>query len=216
MMQIAGAIFDLDGTIIDTLPIVIEAFRTAINQFADRSFTEEEIISLFGPDEAGVIQRAIPEHWEEGLAVYLNEYEMLFAQRNIGAFPGIEESLQLLRSRGIRLAVVTGKGAYSTAFSLKNALLYDYFELVQTGSPEGPVKPKLIQEVLAHWALPPSSVFYLGDSPSDIQDARMTGVLPLGAAWADPLNNDKLKAENPYAIFTTPQVFINWISSSLV
>jgi len=215
-MQITGAIFDLDGTIINTLPIVIEAFRTAITHFVNRPFTDEEIVSLFGPDEAGVIRRAIPDHWKEGLAIYLREYEMLFTQRNIGAFPGVEDALKLLKSHGIRMAVVTGKGAYSTAFSLRHAFLEDYFELVQTGSPDGSVKASRIQEVLAHWALPATTVFYIGDSPSDIRDARISGVIPLGAVWADPFSNDTLKVENPYAIFTTPQVFVNWIYSSLI
>lgn len=215
-MQIAGAIFDFDGTIVDSLPIVIEAFRRAITRFTGRSITDNEIVSLFGPDEAGVIQRAVPDRWEESLAVYLKEYERLFTQRNIGAFPGIEESLQLLRSHGIRMAVVTGKGTYSTAFSLRHALLENYFEMVETGSPHGSIKSKLIQKVSDRWALPPSRVFYLGDSPSDVHEARIAGVIPLSAAWADPFNTEKLKAENPEAVFTTPQSFINWISSKLI
>jgi phosphoglycolate phosphatase-like HAD superfamily hydrolase len=214
-MQIAGAIFDLDGTVIDTLPIVIEAFRRAITMFVDRPFTDEDIIRLFGPNEAGVLRKVIPDHWQEGLTVYLNEYEALFTQRNIGPFPGIEDALHLLKNQGIRTAVVTGKGAYSTAFSLKLAHLDDYFDLVLTGSLDGPVKPRRIQEVLTLWAVPPAKVFYLGDSPSDIQDARTAEVIPLGAAWADLLNCDKLKAENPYAIFTTPQEFVDWISRCL-
>jgi pyrophosphatase PpaX len=214
-MQIAGAIFDLDGTIVNTLPIVIEAFRGAITRFVDRSYTDEEITALFGPTEAGVIQRVIPDHWQEGLAVYLNEYERLYAQRNIGPFQGIEDALRLLKGAGVRTAVVTGKGAASTAFSLKKSGLDGYFDLVQTGSPDGPVKPRHILEVLNQWAISPKTAFYLGDSPTDIQDARRVGVVPLGAAWSVTSNLDVLNAQNPQAVFDTPQGFVNWITRNM-
>ncbi|MDD1751276.1 MAG: HAD hydrolase-like protein [Methanothrix sp.] len=215
IMQIAGAIFDLDGTIVNTLPIVIESFHRAIRRFVDRTYTDDEITALFGPTEAGVLQRVIPNHWQEGLAVYVNEYERLYAQKLIGPFPGIEDALRLLKGAGVRTAVVTGKGADSTAFSLKQSGLDGYFDLVQAGSPDGPVKPSGIQEVLNLWGISPKVAFYLGDSPSDIQDARRVGVIPLGAAWSVSSNLDVLNAQNPLAVFDTPQGFVNWITRNL-
>ncbi len=214
-MQIEGAIFDLDGTIVNTLPIVIEAFRRAIMRFVDRQYSDEEITALFGPTEAGVIQRVVPDRWQEGLAIYLNEYEALYTRNHIGPFPGIADVLDLLRNRGIRTAIVTGKGADSTDFSLKQAGLDGYFDLVLTGSPHGPVKLKLIQEVLARWSITADKTFYLGDSSSDIQDARNAGVIPLGAAWAQTTDLHNLQAQNPQAIFATTQGFIDWIVGSL-
>jgi phosphoglycolate phosphatase-like HAD superfamily hydrolase len=214
-MLLAGAIFDLDGTIIDTLPIVIQAFRKAITRFVDRSYMDDEIINLFGPSEEGVLRKVLPDRWEEGLAVYLNEYETHYTQRNIQPYPGIEDALQLLKKREIHTAIVTGKGAYSTAFSLRHAGLEYYFDLVQTGSAEGSVKPRQIKEVLSQWAIEPITAFYLGDSPSDIQDARRSGVIPLAAAWAEISTWDELNAQNPQAIFTTPQEFLKWIAGNL-
>lgn len=213
-MQISGAIFDLDGTLVDTLPIVIESFRRAINTFRDPPISEEAVTQMFGPSEAGVLQRAIPGTWEEGLAVYLRDYEKLYIQRKIEPFPGIDAVLQLLRSSGVRTAVVTGKGAYSTAFSLRHAGLDGCFDLVQTGSPEGSVKAVRIMETLARWAIPPERAFYLGDSPSDIQDAHSTGVIALAAAWAETADQEALAAQHPSAMFTAAQDLIEWLVKS--
>lgn len=210
-MRIAGAIFDLDGTVINSLPIVIEAFRKAITRYIDRPITDEEIINLFGPTEEGVLKQVLPDQWQEGLAVYLSEYEALYVQEKIGPYPGIEDALLYLKNRAIRTAIVTGKGAGSTAFSLKHTGLQAYFNLIQTGSPERPVKTERILDVLSEWACHPHTVFYLGDSPSDIQDARSAGVIPLAAAWAGFYTRDELQAEKPEAIFSTPQEFINWL-----
>lgn len=211
-MQIEGAIFDLDGTIINTLPIVLEAFRKSITRFVDREYSDEEITAFFGPTEAGVIRQLIPDRWQEGLAIYLNEYESLYTKNHIGSFPGIEDALSLLKSRGVRTAIVTGKGASSTAFSLKQAGIDGFFDLVLTGSSYGPVKPRQIQEVVTRWMIDPKVAFYLGDSPCDVQDARQGGVVPLGAAWADISTRDRLIAQNPLAVFDTPEEFGQWIT----
>jgi phosphoglycolate phosphatase-like HAD superfamily hydrolase len=213
-MAITGAIFDLDGTVLNTLPIVIEAFRMAFTRFTDRFYTDEEITNLFGPSEAGVIQRVIPHQWQDGLEVYLSEYELLFTTRNIEPFPGIEDVLRRLKDRNVLTAIVTGKGATSTAFSLNHTGLDGYFDLVQTGLPDGAFKPEHIQKVLSQWTIGPSEAFYLGDSPSDIQDARTAGVIPLAAAWAEYSDRDQLEARKPEAIFTTPQELAEWLATN--
>ena len=214
-MQIAGAIFDLDGTVIDTVPLALEAFQRAINRFAGRPYGEDEIIALFGTSEEGIIQRAVPERWEECLAAYIEEYEALFSQWDVKPFPGVEEALRLLRSHGVPVAVVTGKGASTTAFSLEAAGLAGAFDLLETGSPDGPVKPVHIQKVLMAWSMPPERVFYIGDSPSDMRDARQVGVIALGAAWAPTADAEALAAQCSQATFVTTQQFIKWIACHL-
>jgi pyrophosphatase PpaX len=182
-MRLRGMIFDMDGTLCDTLPLCIGAFQHVFSELLGQSYSTEEVLAMFGPSEEGMIRRLIPEGYEPVVAEFLAEYDRLHEGRRI-AFPGIERALELLRERGIVLGVVTGKGADSAAISFRHLGTEGYFDVVQAGSIEGGVKPESIRVVLARWGLPPGEVAYVGDSPSDMADAIEVGVIPLGAGWA--------------------------------
>ena len=62
-----GIIFDLDGTIANTLPLCIEAFRKSIEPLANRALSDEEIIATFGPSEEGTIMALAPLHYDAGI-----------------------------------------------------------------------------------------------------------------------------------------------------
>ncbi len=169
MNKIKGVIFDLDGTIGNTLPLCIRAFRQSIEPLALKTLSDEDIIATFGPSEEGTIQTLIPDHYEQGIVNYLQFYESL---HDIcpDPFPGIAGLLNQLKDKGIRIAMVTGKGKHSTAISLKKFGLGDYFEPVETGSPTGPVKVEGITAVLQHWQdLDKDSIIYVGDAPGSYQ-----------------------------------------------
>lgn len=211
-MRLDGLIFDLDGTITDTLPVALAAFHEAIRFFAGRSYTDEEIVAQFGPSEEGMLQRLVPDRWEDCFALYLRIYER--EHRRIGQiFPGIETALTMLKAREIPLAVVTGKGPRSAAISLDQLGLAPYFEPIETGSPEGNVKARCINNVLARWRVPPSRIAYLGDAVSDIEAARTAGLIPLAAAWDSRAEPAALRSLAPATVFGTVKEFIGWIAA---
>jgi pyrophosphatase PpaX len=213
-MKLDGVVFDLDGTLGDTLPVCFAAFRHAMQGFSNRRYTDEEIRGLFGPSEEGIIRRIVPDRWQACLEAYLAAYEEESAKK-ARLFPGIETALRLLRRRGHALAIVTGKGAASAAISLRDLRLADFFDVVETGSPDGSVKPLAIQRVLAKWGAPPNRVAYVGDAPADIQAAREVGVIPLGAAWAATSDADTLSALSPLETFLDVRDFIAWIEKNV-
>ena len=213
-MKLDGAIFDLDGTLGDTLPVCFAAFRRALKGYASREFTDEEIAALFGPSEEGMIQRMVPDRWQACLSAYLAAYEEESARED-RLFPGIERALCLLKRRGVALAVVTGKGAQSAAISLRHLRLAEVFDLVETGSPDGGVKPLAIKRVLASWAAAPHRVAYVGDVPTDMEAAREAGVIPLGAAWAVTSTANDLSALFPLETFRSVESFILWIEKNV-
>lgn len=213
-MKLDGVIFDLDGTLGDTLPVCFAAFRRALEGFSGRHYTDGEIAGLFGPSEEGMIQRMVPDRWQACLEAYLAAYEEESA-RTARLFPGIETALRLLERRGVALAIVTGKGARSAAISVRHLGLAEFFDVVETGSPDGSVKPLAIQRVLAKWGAPPNQVAYVGDAPADIQAAREAGVIPLGAAWAATSDADTLSALFPRETFRSVESFIRWIEKNV-
>jgi pyrophosphatase PpaX len=212
-MRLDGVIFDLDGTLADTLPVCFVAFRRTMETFSGRRYTDEEIMAAFGPSEEGIIRRLVPDRWEECLDAYLEAYEQEHL-RAARLYPGIEDALRRLQERGIPLAVVTGKGPRSAAISFRHLGLARYIEVLETGAPEGSIKPQAIRRVLAKWAVSPEHVAYVGDTTSDMEEARATGLIPLGAAW-DPRATVRGEPIAPHLLFPTVESFTDWIELSV-
>jgi len=200
--MIKAMIFDLDGTIGNTLPLCIKAFRQTIEMFMKRSISDEEIIATFGPSEEGTIYSLIPQQYDEGLEKYLHYYK-LFHNECPKAFEGIVEIIQDLKQKGIRIAMVTGKGKKSTDITLEQYEIGDLFEQVETGSITGSVKLAGMSAVLKNFEIKPEEAYYVGDAPTDITAARQAGVRMISAAWAQTAEIEKLKNLKPDYIFST-------------
>jgi len=212
---IKAVIFDLDGTIADTLPLCINAFRIAIEPLAGRTLTDEDIIATFGPSEEGTIMALVPEFYDKGLADYLVFYEALH-NHCPAPFDGIIEMLEFLHSRGVRIAMVTGKGHSSTEISLNQFGIKHYFSQIETGSPLGPVKAACIEKVLNNWNdLDKNEVAYIGDAPSDIIASRKAGIPVIGAAWAETTDAEKLKLLQPDQIFYSINDLDKWLQENI-
>ena len=211
-LDLAGLIFDLDGTLADTLPLCFLAFRQSLRPYLGRDLSDEEIARHFGPSEEGILQRLVSDAWQTCLDAYLDTYAREHAAYS-QAFVGLPEVLESLSRRGVRLGIVTGKGARSAALSLDAIGIRRYFDSVETGSAEGGVKPSAIRKIIAKWALSPSRIAYVGDQPTDVRDARHAGVLPIAAAWAKTANSLALRAEQPAFIFDTVAEFAVWMNA---
>lgn len=212
---IRGVLFDLDGTLGNTLPVCIGAFRQAIEPFAGRKLSDAEIVATFGPSEEGTVHVLAPGHAAEALASYLHYYAILHDSCT-EPFPGVVEMLTALQVRGVKLALVTGKGQGSADITLERLSLTSYFEHIEVGSPLGPRKSEAIAEILTRWDMEPTSAIYVGDAPSDIPSARRAGTYAIAAAWAATAEPDLLRAENPDALFLTLADFEAWLFSRLV
>ena len=210
-MKLRGCIFDLDGTLGNTLPVCYQAFQRAFVKYLGRHFADDEIRALFGPSEEGICQQLVPDQWEACLQTYLAAYDEIHAQY-AQPFPGIEDALQLLKQCGVPLAIVTAKGRHSAAISLRHLGLAHYFDAIETGTAEGAAKPMFIRKVLARWGAPSGQVAYVGDATYDMEAAREAGVIPLGAAWAATADADRLSALSPLATFRSVESFIEWIN----
>lgn len=211
MNKIKAVIFDLDGTIANTLPLCIKAFRHAIEPYLNRPISDEEIIATFGPSEEGTITTLIPNYYNQGVADYQRHYEA-FHDMCPKPFEGVKELLDTLQANHIRLAMVTGKGRKSAIYSLKKFGLEQYFEVIETGSPKGSVKSEGIQNILDKFDnLSKEEVIYVGDAPSDIGSSRTVGVPVISAAWAATAEPEKLISLQPDQLFYTFSNFEKWL-----
>lgn len=211
MQKFKAIIFDLDGTIANTLPLCIAAFRKAIEPHINRKVSDAEIIATFGPSEEGTVMALAPDYYEQGVSDYITHYTALHYMCN-APFDGVVPLLETLKQKGILTAMVTGKGRKSALISLEKFGLLPYFELLETGRPDGPSKPQGIKAILNIWdKLSKNEVLYVGDAPSDVTACREAGIPIAGAAWAETAEPDKLAAMHPDVIFNDFDAFAKWL-----
>jgi phosphoglycolate phosphatase-like HAD superfamily hydrolase len=213
-MKIEAVIFDLDGTIANTLPLCIAAFRKSVEPLLQASISDEEIIATFGLSEEGTIRKLIPNHEEAGVKAYLQHYADMH-DTCPEAFDGIKDLLKLLKDCGVQLAMVTGKGLHSTRISLEKFGLIEYFEVLETGSPDGPNKVNGIISVLERLDSNITNTIYVGDAPSDITYCQQLSIPIAAAAWASTTNASELELLNPDWIFYSVEEIRDWISGKI-
>ena len=180
-----AAIFDLDGTLTDTLDLVIAAVNAALSPIWGQERSPEEVRRLFGPTEEGLIQRATEVGREAALARFFRYYEDEHDAR-ASIFPGIADMLDRIAAGGLPIAVVTNKGSRSTQITLRRLGLTSYVAAVATGDDVVHPKPDPagIFRVLEAMGANPDTAIYVGDSPSDMRAAQAAGVLAVGAGWS--------------------------------
>ena len=207
-MPIKALIFDMDGTLGDTVPSILIALRETFARFAGRIYTDEEIFAMFGPSEEGIIRQHVRSDLHDpALQFYLDRYVELHADQ---PFPGIRQLMRHLKERGFRIGVATGKGPKTASISMRAYRLDDFIDRLETGSVYGAVKPELIRRIVESWGLPVEQVGYVGDAQSDMADACTVGVWPIGAAWSQ--SSSITEADTPYR-FTTVEALRRWLET---
>ncbi len=211
MTPLNAIIFDLDGTLANTLPVCFQAFQSTLEHFNGRRPSQDEVAAYFGPTEEGMLEKMLPGRLDQALPYFLDVYEQVHAQCP-QPFPGIEEALSLAKEKGLRTAIVTGKGRYTTEISLRLLGLERWIDQVETGHLDRADKPRSFRKVLDLWQMPPGRAAYIGDTPYDIDASLQVGMLPLGAAWAG--TSTLLQEPHPraHAIFKDLPSFISWLS----
>ena len=208
--RLTSILFDLDGTIADTLPLCMAAFRESIQAFAPRPVSDDAIMAAFGPTEEGTLAALVPDSKEAALRRYLERYEALHGMCP-EPFEGIPEILAFLKAQGVFLGLITGKGPRSADLTLDRYDLKQFFNTVKTGAASGPVKDQRIEEVIAEFSLDRDTILYVGDWASDIHASRDCRIQIAAAAWAPGTDAAVLKALQPDYLFHTVDAFFAFL-----
>jgi len=194
--QIKAVIFDLDGTLCDTFPVIIEAFNAAVSPITGRTYSADEVIARFGDPEPIMIRRDVGERWEEACEVYYRYYQQ--HHDKMIPFEGVGEMLEALKGMRVPMGVVTGKSRRSCDITLREMGWADCFASVVTGTEMKQQKPAPDGLLMAagEMKVDARECVMVGDSPADVGAAKAARIAAVVAGW-HPVYLDEVKKLEP-------------------
>ncbi len=185
-LPFATYLFDLDGTLIDTVPLIVESYRHATAKVlgvAHEDETYRELIGLKLPVACAKLS-SDPELAEQVLQAYL-EHNMAHHDRRVRAFAGVVALLTELQARGAKLAVVTSKRRAHALLGLELCGLTPFFPVlvagddVQSGKPD----PECVLKALSELGVEAFGALMVGDSVHDVEAGMRAGTSAAFVTW---------------------------------
>ncbi|MDD2470677.1 MAG: HAD family hydrolase [Methanocorpusculum sp.] len=214
-MKYQVIIFDMDGTLLNTLDDLYNAVNYVLLKFGYPLRTREEVRSFVGNGVQRLVDFAIPNgqnnpHREEIFADF-KQYYNIHGREKTQPYPGITELLQELKSRGYQLGVVSNK--YDAAVKTLSEIYFPGVFATGVGEREGVRRkpaPDSVFAVLNELRADASGVLYVGDSEVDIRTAENAGVACISVAWGFR-DRDLLEREGAKQIIDDPSELLQFV-----
>lgn len=183
-----AVIFDLDGTLLNTLEDLKDSTNYALQKFGFPQRTLDEVRSFVGNGLRMLIVRAVPADTDDAVIdAVLKTMKLHYAENyhnKTRPYDGIEALLMRLKDEGYPMAIVSNKADLVVALLRK--LYFDTLIPVAVGETEGVLRkpaPDMVIEGLRRLGLPGAKAVYVGDSEVDLQTARNVGIPCLSVTW---------------------------------
>ena len=197
--MLGAALFDFDGTLVDTTDLIYQSMRHATGEVLGREISRDVLMANVGQPLPRQMELLSAEHAE----ALLDSYRLHNEENHdalIKEFPGVEDSLARLRSAGIKVAVVTSKRRFSVDMALKSFPgLGDVVDqwITMEDTTEHKPRPEPLLKGLEHLGnVPREQAAYVGDSPFDVAAAKAAGVKSVAVSWG-AFSEDTLRAAEP-------------------
>jgi pyrophosphatase PpaX len=204
-------LFDLDGTLIDSGPMIIASMQHAAQTVLGREIADEELAATIGGQGLVAQMQALDaERAEELVEAYRLHNEPL--HESLEDFAGMADVLAGLHAEGRRLAIVTAKRHRTVALAFDRfPWLEEYVELVVAHEDTELHKPDPdpVLAALDRLDAAPASAAYVGDSPFDIRSAKAANVFAVAVGWGGIHPDARLLAEEPDALVHTPEELLD-------
>ncbi|WP_141588133.1 HAD family hydrolase [Myxococcus sp. AB056] len=206
-MLLRAVIFDLDGTLVDSLGDIADATNHALAHHGLPTHPESAYLRFVGSGVRELIRRAVPSGQdaliEPVLATYKAYYDGHLFDRT-AHYPGIPEMLTALAAQGTKLAVLSNKSDDFVKRLVARLLPQASFAAVYGERPELPRKPDptAALALASELDVPPAACAFVGDTSIDMDTARAAGMYGVGVAWGFR-EVDELKAHGARAVAAT-------------
>lgn len=187
-MTIAAALFDLDGTLVDSLDDLTDAVNHMLAGFGRQRLAPAQVRQLVGKGARNLVQRALAtsssEEIEQGLAAFTG-YNTLHIADKSRLYPGARELLQQLADSNIRMAVISNKQEALSRLILKTLEVDAYFDIIAGGDTFSEMKPSPLplERVSDTLGCSLTDTVMVGDSINDIQAGNRAGIITIGCRW---------------------------------
>mgnify|MGYP005845554833 CR=1 FL=1 len=189
-LRFKAVIFDLDGTLLDTLGDLADAMNAVLSGNRLPTHPVDAYRNFVGEGIAQLVRRALPFEVadEADLNHFVGEMQREYRMRwtcRTRPYPGIEEMLAALCRSGLQLAVLSNKPDEAVRHLVGALLSPEVFHRVLGAGAERPRKPDpaAALEIAAGLKVDPPEVVFVGDSAIDMQTAVAAGMFPAGALW---------------------------------
>ena len=191
-------LFDLDGTLIDSIGLLLESMRFAFEGRERAPTTAEWVAGIGTPLRTQLAEWCDGASEVEALVERYRDYQSIHLPRLTTAYPGVLDTIAWARAQGHATALVTSKGRGMTARSLEHVGLQGAFDAIVTFEETVRHKPLPDPVLLAldRLALPASGALFVGDSPHDMHAGRGAGVRTAAAQWG-PFSRAELAVASP-------------------
>jgi pyrophosphatase PpaX len=210
-VRFSVVLFDLDGTLIDSGPIIIASMRHASLTVLGVEPDEERVrAAIGGPGLYSQMRDLDPERADELVEVYRAHNEPLHAE--LKAFDGVLDLLPGLRAEGRRLGIVTAKRMRTVELALDRfPVLREVPEVIigMEDTERHKPEPDPILEALRRLGAAPEDAVYVGDSPFDVAAAKAAGSFAVAVTWGGIHTAERLAQEHPDALVSTPQELLD-------
>ena len=185
-LMIKAVLFDFDGTLVNTNPLIIRSFReTFAALLPDRKLSDEDILDCIGPTlhETGTVY--LPDD-PQSFVDHYRKLNVAYHDSMILPYPGITEMLDALKTQGISIVVVSSKKRDMVMRGIEVMGMNDYFDWVFGGDDVKNPKPhpEVVELALSSLGIKPEEAIMVGDNFHDIHAAQNAGVLSVGVGWA--------------------------------
>lgn len=189
-MEYKAVLFDLDGTLLDTLEDLAKSMNMALTELGFPTHPVQAYRYFVGDATENLVRRTLPPDKldEQTIAMALAGQARYYAEHwadNTKPYPGIGELLCELEDRSLPMVILSNKPDHFTQLVV-NELLGDWsFEIIRGVSPTVVKKPDPTAAVLIadEIRIPPEQFLYLGDTDTDMKTAVAAGMYPIGVLW---------------------------------
>ena len=205
-MQLRAVIFDLDGTLVDSLGDIADAMNHALAHHGLPTHPEADYLRFVGEGVKELVRRAVPSGrealYEPVLATYREHYDAHLFDRT-RPYPGIPGVLTALSDAGVRMAVLSNKSDGFVKRLAAKLLPGVRFSAVYGERPGVPRKPDptAALALAAELEVPPGACGFVGDTAVDMDTARAAGMYGVGVTWG--FRGHELQAHGARAVATT-------------
>ena len=198
--MLTAALFDFDGTLVDTTEMIFQSMRHATSSVLGRDdLSREELLANVGQPLPRQMELLDAEKAELLLEAYRAHHEE-HHDALIAEFPGVDEALSRLRTAGVSVVVVTSKRRRSVEMALEMFpgldLVVDLFVTMEDTTEHKPHPEPLLRGLELAGDVPKERAVYVGDSPFDVQAAKVAGLRSVAVSWG-AFSEDTLREAEP-------------------